>query len=94
MGLGPWICVKHDASGMTGECLACKSPGLTFETAADRENLETMRDLLSQARIRLDQYIGMCRCPGESCVSACRECDATQELTGRIRAFMQGRTAR
>jgi hypothetical protein len=30
MGLGPWVCVKHDCSGMTGECLACKSPGLTF----------------------------------------------------------------
>jgi len=62
--------------------------------AADRENLETMRDLLSQARIRLDQYIGICKCPGESCVSACRECDATQDLVNRIRGFMQGRSAR
>jgi hypothetical protein len=55
------------------------------------EKLDTMRLLLSDARIRLDQYIGMCGCPGMPCVTACRECDATQDLVNRIRAFMQGR---
>lgn len=52
----------------------------------------TMRDLLSEAHIRLDQHIGMCACPGEACVSACRECNTTQDLVNRIHAFMQGRS--
>ena len=60
----------------------------------DREQIDTMKLLLSDARIRLDQYIGMCACPGMPCVTACRECDATQDLVNRIRAFMQGRTTR
>ena len=47
--------------------------------------IDDLRALLSEARIRLDQYIGIC------CVTACRECDATQDLVNRIRAFMQGR---
>ena len=55
-------------------------------------HVEGMRDLLSQARIRLDQYVGMCRCPGEACVSACGECDATQDLVNRIREFMRADT--
>ena len=55
--------------------------------------IEDLRSLLSEARIRLDQYIGMCACPGMPCVTACRECDATQALVNRIRAFMQGRSA-
>jgi hypothetical protein len=59
---------------------------------AYRAERDAMRDLLSQARIRLDQYTGMCTCPGEVCVSACRECNATQELVNIIRAFMQRRT--
>ena len=57
----------------------------------ERDSLETMRTLLVQARIRLDQYIGLCACPGESCVSACVECATTQELVNLIRKFMQGR---
>ncbi len=61
---------------------------------AEREHLETMRDLLSQARIRLDQYIGMCACPGESCVSACGVCNRTQGLVNDIRAFMKVQTPR
>ena len=58
----------------------------------DRVDVATLRDLLSEARIRLDQYIGMCACPGMPCVTACRECDTTQDLVNRIRAFMQGRS--
>jgi len=70
-----------------------------FDARQEREkarvsHLETMRDLLSQARIRLDQYIGMCRCPGESCVSACGECNRTQGLVNDIRAFMKVQTPR
>jgi hypothetical protein len=56
------------------------------------EERDQLRDLLSQARIRLDQHIGMCACPGEACVSSCRECNTTQDLVNHIRAFMQGRS--
>jgi hypothetical protein len=57
--------------------------------SAASEYLDTMRDLLSQARIRLDQHVGMCACPGMPCVTVCRECNTTQELVNRIRAFMR-----
>jgi len=57
---------------------------------AEREHLDTMKDLLSQARIRLDQHIGMCACPGMPCVTACGECNTTQDLVNRIRAFIRG----
>jgi hypothetical protein len=52
--------------------------------------VEVLEDLLSQARIRLDQHIGMCACPGMPCVTACRECNTTQDLVNRIREFMRG----
>lgn len=58
----------------------------------DRVDVATLRDLLSEARIRLDQHLGMCACPGMPCVTACPECNTTQDLVNRIRAFMQGRT--
>ena len=54
------------------------------------EERAVLRDLLSEARIRLDQHLGMCACPGMPCVTACRECDTTQDLVNRIRAFMRG----
>ena len=72
----------------------------TVEAAnAERERLfrdmQSQRDealtMLSEARIRLDQHLGMCACPGEACVSACSVCNTTQDLVNRIRAFMQGR---
>jgi hypothetical protein len=65
--------------------------GRRHERTCYVEERDRLRDLLSQARIRLDQHIGMCACPGEACVSACRECNTTQDLVNRIRAFMQGR---
>jgi hypothetical protein len=57
------------------------------------DRVERLRELLSEARIRLDQHIGMCACPGMACVEACSECHTTQDLVNRIRAFMQGRSA-
>ncbi len=98
----PWICstrisTRHGvcecghASGhhvVHGEvivCELCTSLGYV-------EERDSLRDLLLRARVRLDQYIGMCKCPGEACVSACRECNTTQELVNIIRAFMQRRT--
>jgi hypothetical protein len=59
----------------------------------DSVDVSTMRALLSEARIRLDHHLGMCACPGEACVSTCRECNTTQDLINRIRTFMRGKSA-
>jgi hypothetical protein len=87
--------VKHNHEGRVCDphCPAWQKDNYHQERgrqAAARE--APLRELLSEARIRLDQYVGMCACPGEVCVSACRECNATQDLTNRIRALLQGRT--
>jgi hypothetical protein len=65
---------------------------ISKQVSARDLTIRDLRNLMGEARIRLDQYIGMCVCPGMPCVTACRECDTTQDLVNRIRAFMQGRS--
>jgi hypothetical protein len=67
-------------------------PSTSGDEPPDNTTVRDLRDLLNEARIRLDQHIGMCACPGEACVLACRECNTTQDLVNRIRAFMQRRS--
>ena len=66
--------------------------GRRHERTCYVEERDRLRDLLSQARIRLDQHLGICACQGEACATICRECRTTQDLVNRIRAFMQGRS--
>jgi len=46
-----WICVKHDASGMTGECQACKSPSVFAIPPVD-DDYRYSRDLAIAAAER------------------------------------------
>jgi hypothetical protein len=81
----------NDDDGLCHPCAhAIAGDRVSSQVSARDLTIRDLRTILSEARIRLDQYIGMCACPGMPCVTACSECDRTQELVNRMRAFMRG----
>jgi hypothetical protein len=58
--VNPWICLKHDASGFSGECQACKSPSVyamphaTAEVARLRPIVDAAKAWAESRRLDVD----------------------------------------
>ena len=57
---------------------------MTSKSTPWETRIEALEQLLDEARTRLAQYVGACVCPGMPCVTACPECNKTQDLVNRI----------